>query len=400
MRCNVWFIHSVKMINNSKCRALLHLHSCSKLRRSCSTSSSSSSSSTSSTSSTLSFQTNPITIIDLLNSNKEDVATTTQQDQLLHQQQINFSQAVKPFHSKQHPVLIRNFASDNINCNALSKWKDLDYLEQTIGYSTNCFVEIGGSYNNINSSNRSGNSGRAEIAFGDYVSFIKLFHEQFGSVGPLAQTQTTGEEHELNSPKQEQMVYMAQNDITTLIPPPYHDNNTHRQHQIKDDFIVPQLCYDSTHNVGHGHIYNSMFWFGPRTCVSPLHHDPLDNLLMQFVGRKQVYLFPNDEEEDVKEEDDDNNDNVHHDRKKKDKKTIIGTSWHYAGEYGQQYNTSPIDILRPKSELLEKYPLFEKNAPPAIECVIHPGDILYIPKRWWHHVTSLDTAISVNVWWR
>jgi lysine-specific demethylase 8 len=46
------------------------------------------------------------------------------------------------------------------------------------------------------------------------------------------------------------------------------------------------------------------------------------------------------------------------------------------------------------------FPTF-REAPPAILCPsLNPGDALYIPAKWWHHVRSLDTSASVNVWWR
>ena len=27
-----------------------------------------------------------------------------------------------------------------------------------------------------------------------------------------------------------------------------------------------------------------------------------------------------------------------------------------------------------------------------------PGDLLYVPKHWWHFVMCVDTAVSVNTW--
>ena len=29
---------------------------------------------------------------------------------------------------------------------------------------------------------------------------------------------------------------------------------------------------------------------------------------------------------------------------------------------------------------------------------MNPGDILYVPKHWWHFVICVDTAVSVNTW--
>eukprot|EP00536_Pseudo-nitzschia_multiseries_P006947 jgi/Psemu1/194234/e_gw1.154.29.1 len=123
--------------------------------------------------------------------------------------------------------------------------------------------------------------------------------------------------------------------------------------------------------VGLGRLYSVMVWLGPRGCVSPLHFDPLDNCLMHHAGRKRVLLFaPNGS----------------------------GTStvpWHYAGHDGQQSNTSPVD-----PEHRKDYSLFFEHAPDRLECVLEPGDLLYIPSKWWHHVRSIDASASVNVWWR
>lgn len=35
---------------------------------------------------------------------------------------------------------------------------------------------------------------------------------------------------------------------------------------------------------------------------------------------------------------------------------------------------------------------------PFVEAILGPGDMLFIPKKWWHYVRSLTTSISVNFW--
>jgi hypothetical protein len=72
--------------------------------------------------------------------------------------------------------------------------------------------------------------------------------------------------------------------------------------------------------------------------------------------------------------------------------------WHYAGKNGNQYNTSAVDIEKPDRA---KFPnFFKASTPVPYECVLGPGDALFIPKRWWHHVRSLEMSVSANVWWR
>jgi len=294
--------------------------------------------------------------------------------------QMKLSNCLRPYHQNQKPVLIKNYYKANDrNCNAIKKWSDLEYLRSTIGEDTTCLVEIGGSYTNSNTS-------RPEIRFGDYIEYMKKIHEKYGS---KQQTIAVEEERGIYSnnercnketiPKLEEIVYMAQNDLYS---------------ELYKDFTIPELCHKALHNVGEGKIYSTMFWFGPRHSVSPLHFDPLDNLLIGFGGRKNVLLYPRT----YKLKSMGNNDDNHFDSDDNDvnDSTIDVINWHYAGHSGQQYNTSPIDVYNPD---YDKYPLFA-NAPTAIECTLYPGDVLFIPSRWWHHVTSIDTAVSVNIWWR
>ena len=32
------------------------------------------------------------------------------------------------------------------------------------------------------------------------------------------------------------------------------------------------------------------------------------------------------------------------------------------------------------------------------QVTLDPGDVLFVPKKWWHYVQSLDTSISINTW--
>ena len=34
----------------------------------------------------------------------------------------------------------------------------------------------------------------------------------------------------------------------------------------------------------------------------------------------------------------------------------------------------------------------------ALAVTLEPGDVLFIPKHWWHFVEAMDTSLSVNVW--
>lgn len=46
---------------------------------------------------------------------------------------------------------------------------------------------------------------------------------------------------------------------------------------------------------------------------------------------------------------------------------------------------------------VERFPEFAKA--PYQECVLQPGDVLFIPVRHWHYVRSLELSFSVSFWW-
>jgi hypothetical protein len=312
---------------------------------------------------------------------------------------------VKPYHENQQPVVVRGVVTE---APATTLWSSWDYWHETTttmatatgekrnGEDPMVAVEIGGSYG-LNGSER------AEIPFSAYLQFLKLFEERHGRNGSLqlpggdkinnnCNDNDNGDGPWGGSIPTEELVYMAQND---LLAPLYKD------------VMIPDFCRngvseesgtsaanDGVDNVtddveattvGLGRLYSVMMWLGHRGCVSPLHYDPLDNCFLQHVGRKRVLLF-----------------------------APISTNtsgnisgWHYAGHDGQQSNTSPIDpeVLDSSNgnmlqEYRDEYPLFFEEAPPRLECILEPGDFLYIPSRWWHHVRSIDTSASVNVWWR
>jgi lysine-specific demethylase 8 len=55
---------------------------------------------------------------------------------------------------------------------------------------------------------------------------------------------------------------------------------------------------------------------------------------------------------------------------------------------------SPVNVEQPD---LERFPLYRDATP--IEFVLGPGEMLFLPTHWPHHVRSLDFSISMNFWW-
>lgn len=92
------------------------------------------------------------------------------------------------------------------------------------------------------------------------------------------------------------------------------------------------------------------------------HYDVMDNILIQITGHKRVALFPPN---DV-------------------------LNMYMIGDKSEIIDIDNVDY--------DKYPKFRDVD--WYECVLEPGDILFIPALWFHNVTALDFSISVNVFWK
>ncbi|CAH2235089.1 bifunctional peptidase and arginyl-hydroxylase JMJD5 [Pararge aegeria] len=143
--------------------------------------------------------------------------------------------------------------------------------------------------------------------------------------------------------------YLAQYQLFDQIP------------ELKNDITAPEYCCFSDKD----DCIDIMAWYGPKGTVSPLHHDPKKNLLAQVVGEKQIFLFSPQQSEYL-----------------------------YPHQHELLINTARVDPRKPD---LEKHPKFKEAK--GFFCVLKPGQMLYIPPRWWHFVESLSVSFSVSFWW-
>jgi hypothetical protein len=60
----------------------------------------------------------------------------------------------------------------------------------------------------------------------------------------------------------------------------------------------------------------------------------------------------------------------------------------------------PISMVRLEAPDLVKYPRFSEALAASQYAELEPGDALFIPYMWWHHVESRDPFnVLVNYWW-
>ena len=100
------------------------------------------------------------------------------------------------------------------------------------------------------------------------------------------------------------------------------------------------------------------FWIGPAGTITPFHHDLTNNFMAMVTGRKRVKLVP---------------------------------SWDTPFMQNHMSYFSKLDG-RPLTPTPN--PAFGERQ--VVECVLGPGEILFLPIGWWHFVEGLDMAFMVS----
>jgi len=149
--------------------------------------------------------------------------------------------------------------------------------------------------------------------------------------------------------KDDQYYYLQQNPIEAFFP------------ELLPDIEIPDYVDKKLFMVTN-------LWIGTGGNVTPLHWDSAQNLLSQVRGRKRVVLFEPKQ-----------------------------TSFLYPfSVYSTMPHLSHINIEKPD---INKFPKFKKAK--GIECMLEPGEMLFIPAFWWHQVHSLEQLnIAINFWWK
>jgi mannose-6-phosphate isomerase-like protein (cupin superfamily) len=47
---------------------------------------------------------------------------------------------------------------------------------------------------------------------------------------------------------------------------------------------------------------------------------------------------------------------------------------------------------------LARFPNFKDLK--GVEAIVNPGEILYIPMYWWHHVINVEDTVAINFWYK
>lgn len=111
-------------------------------------------------------------------------------------------------------------------------------------------------------------------------------------------------------------------------------------------------------------------WIGNAATVQT-HHDLNDNIACAVAGRRRFILFPPEQTRNL-----------------------------YIGPFERTPAGALVSIVRLDAPDLERHPRFAEAWAAAQVADLAPGDALFIPYMWWHHVQSLDAfSILANYWW-
>ncbi len=111
-------------------------------------------------------------------------------------------------------------------------------------------------------------------------------------------------------------------------------------------------------------------WIGNAVTVQT-HFDLNDNVACVVAGRRRFTLFPTDQLPNL-----------------------------YVGPFDFTLSGPPVSMVSLHEPDFDRYPRFKEALEHAQVAELGPGDALYIPYFWWHHVESLESFnVLVNYWW-
>lgn len=112
-------------------------------------------------------------------------------------------------------------------------------------------------------------------------------------------------------------------------------------------------------------------WIGTRTRIAA-HNDVPDNFAICAVGRRRFTLFPPEQFANL-----------------------------YLGPIENNPAGRPVSMVDLRAPDFDKHPRFREALAHAQVAELEPGDAIFVPSLWWHHVEATEPFnVLVNYWWR
>lgn len=105
--------------------------------------------------------------------------------------------------------------------------------------------------------------------------------------------------------------------------------------------------------------------------ITPAHFDEMNNIACVVGGRRRFTLFPPEQVSNL-----------------------------YIGPLEYTPAGAPVSMVSLENPDFERFPRFREALACAQVAELEPGDAIFIPALWWHHVVSLSVVnVLVNYWW-
>ena len=138
---------------------------------------------------------------------------------------------------------------------------------------------------------------------------------------------------------------------------------------MKTDDFLPDFAA-AHRNPLLGEEVRPRIWIGNRVKVQT-HYDLLSNIACVIGGRRRFTLFPPEQLANM-----------------------------YIGPIDFTPSGTPVSLVSLNAPDFARFPRFAEALSHAVEAELTPGDALFIPYGWWHHVESLTPFNAlVNFWW-
>ena len=142
--------------------------------------------------------------------------------------------------------------------------------------------------------------------------------------------------------------YLAQHNIFSQFP------------VLRDDIIVPDYVYADVPGARDTLALNA--WLGPAGAGSPAHTDEFANCYCVVSGRRSVWVAPPS----------------------------------VSPYMSAQDNTSSVKVFGASCTHTDAF--LTQVVPHAMAAVLEPGDMLYLPRGWWHAIQVEDPSFAVSMW--
>ena len=120
----------------------------------------------------------------------------------------------------------------------------------------------------------------------------------------------------------------------------------------------------------HGIQAPPSIWIGNRVTAS-CHYDAMENIACCAVGRRRFTVLPPEQVANL-----------------------------YPGPLEPTPGGQAVSVVDFADPDFQRYPRFREAQAAARTAVLEPGDAIFIPNLWWHHVQALEPFnVLVNYWW-